>query len=608
MRGMSKDTLPSHHDETAEPAKRRRSLKPLATLAPMIWAHRGVVAVAGVALVISAGVLLAVPMAVRHMIDSSFGGSGGEVVDSYFGGLIALGAALAVASATRFFCVNWLGERVVSDLRVKVFAHLAKLGADFFEANRSGEIMSRITADTTQLTAAAGSAISQAVRNSIMLIGALTLMVITSPRLAGLVAIAIPLIVLPLVGFGRSVRRLSRTTQDRIAEAAAYASENLSAYRTMQAFTNEAEVSSRYGNAIEQSFEAVRTRLLARASLTAVVIFLVFAGIVGVLWHGATLVAGGQLSAGQLSQFVLYAIFAGSSLAGLSEVWGEVQQATGAAERIAELMATKPQITSPVVATPLPTPAEGRIAFEDVSFAYAGRAETPALSGINFVIEPGQTVALVGPSGAGKSTILALLLRFYDPTQGVIRLDGVALPEADLEAVRRRIALVAQDVALFADTVGENIRYGAPGASRETIEQAAVAANADAFIRAMPQGYDTMIGERGVTLSGGQRQRIAIARAILRDAPVLLLDEATSALDAESEVAVQKALDQLRRGRTTLVVAHRLATVQRADRILVMDNGLIVETGTHAELSSKAGLYKRLADLQFVGSHAEAAQ
>ncbi|MEZ5857303.1 MAG: ABC transporter transmembrane domain-containing protein [Hyphomicrobiaceae bacterium] len=607
MRGTSKVT---HSDPAAdnEPTKKRRSLKPLAMLAPMIWAHRGMVTVAGVALVVSAAVLLAVPMAIRRMIDTSFGGGDGKVVDAYFGGLIALGGALAIASATRYFCVNWLGERVVADLRMKVFAHLAKLGASFFEANRSGEIMSRITADTTQLTAAAGSAISQAVRNTIMLIGALSLMVFTSPRLAGLVAIAIPLIVLPLVGFGRSVRSLSRSTQDTIAEAAAFASENLSAYRTMQAFTTEGHVSQRYAEAIQRSFAAVRKRLAARASLTAVVIFLVFGGIVGVLWHGATLVASGQLSAGQLSQFVLYAIFAGSSLAGISEVWGEIQQATGAAERIAELMATKPQIISPAVPLPLPTPPRGRIAFEDVTFAYAGRAETPALSHINFTVEPGQTVALVGPSGAGKSTIFALLLRFYDPDSGVIRLDGVALQQADLDAVRQRMALVPQDVALFADTVAENIRYGAPNASREAIEQAAVAANADAFIRAMPQGYETMIGERGVTLSGGQRQRIAIARAILRDAPILLLDEATSALDAESEVAVQKALDHLRRGRTTLVVAHRLATVQRADRILVMDEGRIVETGTHSELSAKGGLYRRLADLQFVGAGADAAQ
>jgi ATP-binding cassette subfamily B protein len=432
-------------------------------------------------------------------------------------------------------------------------------------------------------------------------------MVATSARLSGLVLVAIPLIVLPLVAYGRAVRRLSRSAQDTLADAAAYAAENLAAHRTMQAHTSEATVSARYRAAIERSFEAARRRFLARAGLTALVIFLVFAGIVGVLWHGAGLVARGGLTAGALSQFVLYAVFAGSALAALSEVWGEVQQAAGAAGRITELLATRPEITSPAVPTALPARLEGRIAFRDVSFAYESRARMSALDRVSFEVASGETVAIVGPSGAGKSTVLALLLRFYDPTAGEIRLDGVALRDADLAELRRRIALVPQDVALFADTVAENIRYGAPGATQAEIEQAATAAHADGFIRALPDGYQTRLGERGVTLSGGQRQRIAIARAILRDAPVLLLDEATSSLDAESEVAVQQALDALRRGRTTLVVAHRLATVQRADRILVMDRGRIVETGTHAQLAARGGLYARLAELQF-GTTAEAAQ
>ncbi|MFV0295395.1 MAG: ABC transporter transmembrane domain-containing protein [Hyphomicrobiaceae bacterium] len=595
-------------DPAEEPTGRRRSLKPLATLLPLIMAHRRMVILAGFALVISAIAMLAIPMAVRRMIDSSFKLGGGQVVNAYFIGLIALGGALAAASAIRFFAVNWLGERVIADLRKKVFAHLASLGANFYETNRSGEIMSRITADTTQLTSASGSAISQAVRNTIMFIGALSLMIYTSPRLAGLVAIAIPLIVLPLVGFGRSVRKLSRSAQDTVADAAAYAAENLSAHRTMQAFTSEAHVSRRYGDGVERSFEAVKTRLMARAGLTAVVIFLVFAGVVGVLWHGATLVRDGSISAGMLSQFVLYAVFAGSSLAGLSEVWGEVQQAAGSAERIAELLATTPHITSPSDPVPFPTPARGEIVFDRVTFAYQARLDEPALSDVSFTVEPGQTVALVGPSGGGKSTILALLLRFYDPQSGVIRLDGVALPQADLHAMREKLSLVPQDVALFADSVLENIRYGAPDASAEDVERAAVAAHADAFIRAMPNGYATQLGERGVTLSGGQRQRIAIARAILRDAPVLLLDEATSALDAESEVAVQRALDTLRQGRTTLVVAHRLSTVQHADRILVLDGGQIVESGTHGELIARDGLYRRLAELQFADVQADAAQ
>jgi ATP-binding cassette subfamily B protein len=555
-------------------------------------------ALAAVALVVSAVALLAVPMAVRRMIDSGFSSADGRTIDIYFIGLIGLGAVLALASATRFYCVNWLGERVVADLRSKVLAHLTRLGSAFFEQNRSGEIMSRITADTTQITAAAGSALSQAVRNLIMLAGALAMMVVTSPRLSALVLVAIPAIVLPLVAYGRSVRRLSRSAQDTLAEAAAYAAENLSAHRTMQAYTSETVVARRYGEAIERSFQAARRRMLARAGLTALVIFLVVAGIVGVLWHGAGLVVGGGLSAGQLGQFVLYAVFAGSALAGLSEVWGELQQAAGAAERIGELMATEPSIASPPAPVPLPVPPQGRLEFRDVSFAYSGRTDLPALSHVSFEVAPGETVALVGPSGAGKSTVLALILRFFDPSAGEIRLDGVPLAQADLIDLRRRIALVPQDVALFAETVAENIRYGAPDASRADVERAALAAQADAFIRALPQGYDTRLGERGVTLSGGQRQRIAIARALLRDAPILLLDEATSALDAESEVEVQHALDALRRGRTTLVVAHRLSTVQRADRILVMDGGRIVEVGRHSELVARGGLYARLADLQ----------
>lgn len=585
------------HEAADEP--RGRSLKPLVRLLPLLLQHRHMIAVAAVALVVSALVLLAVPMAVRRMIDGGFSGGGGSSIDSYFLGLIGLGVALALSSATRFYCVNWLGERVVANLRAKVFDHLASLGPTFFDANRSGEIMSRMTADTTRITAAAGSSLSQVVRNTIMLLGAFAMMVVTSGRLAGLVLIVIPLTVLPLVAYGRSVRRLSRAAQDTLADAAGYAAENLAAHRTMQAYTNEATVAARYSTAIERAFEAARQRFFARAALTALVIFLVFGGIVGVLWYGAGLVVSGGLTAGQLSQFLIYAVFAGSSLAGLSEVWGEVQQAAGAAERLGELMATEPAIASPALPRPLPVPPAGRLAMRDVSFSYPGSGGALAVDRISFEALPGQTVAVVGPSGAGKSTILSLILRFYDPTSGTVLIDDVPLCDADLAAVRQRIALVPQDVALFADTVAENIRYGAPAATMAEVHMAAAAAHADAFIRALPSGYDTRLGERGVTLSGGQRQRIAIARAILRDAPILLLDEATSALDAESEVAVQKALDALRRGRTTLVVAHRLATVQRADRILVLDEGRIVETGTHAQLIGTGGLYARLADLQF---------
>lgn len=587
-----------------------RSLKPFVGLVSHLAGHRVMLALAAVALVISAVMLLAVPIAVRRVIDFGFGAVAspdpGRVIDLYFIALIGLGGGIAVASATRFYVVNWLGERVVADLRTKVFAHLATLGPGFFEKNRSGEIISRITADTTRITAAVGSAISQAVRNTIMLTGALVMMVLSSGRLSALVLIAIPLIVLPLVAYGRSVRRLSRTAQDTLGEAAAYASENLSAHRTLQAATAEPTVIARYSAAIELAFHASRSRFMARAVLTALVIFLVFASIVGVLWHGAGLVMAGQMTTGQLGQFILYAVFAGSSLAGLSEVWGEVQQAAGAAERLTEILATPPEIASPANPIPLPTPAEGRIDFDAVSFRYPTRPDQAALASVSFTVRPGETVALVGPSGAGKSTVLALLLRFFDPNSGEIRIDGVPLPLADLTALRQRVALVPQDVALFADTVIENIRYGMPQTTRAEIERAAVAAHADGFIRALPNGYETRLGERGVTLSGGQRQRIAIARAILRDAPILLLDEATSALDAESEVAVQQALDALRHGRTTLIVAHRLSTVLKADRILVIDDGAIVEQGTHAALLARGGLYGRLAELQL--GPAEAAQ
>jgi ATP-binding cassette subfamily B protein len=581
-----------------EATTKPRSLTPLAGLVAYLTAYPAMLALASIALVVSAVSMLALPLAIRRMIDFGFTGTNGGLIDRYFAGLIGLGAVLAVASAARFYAVNWLGERVVADLRARVFAHLATLDAAFFERHRSGEIMSRITTDTTQITAAVGASLSQAVRNTIMFIGALTMMVVTSPRLSGLVLVVIPAIVLPLVAYGRTVRRLSRSAQDTLAEAAAYAAENLAAHRTMQAATAEPTVTARYRSAVERSFAAARSRFLARAGLTALVILLVFVGIVGVMWHGAGLVVAGGLTSGALGQFVLYAVFAGSALAGLSEVWAEIQQAAGAAERLAEILHLEPAIASPETPDPLPVPPLGRLAFEGVSFCYQSRTGLAALDGVTFSIAPGETVAVVGPSGAGKSTILALALRFFDPAEGRVLLDGVPLPRADLAVLRRRIALVPQDVALFADTIAENIRYGAPEATRADVEHAAAAAHADAFIRALPNGYDTPLGERGVTLSGGQRQRIAIARAILRDAPILLLDEATSALDAESEVAVQKALDGLRGRRTTLIVAHRLSTVLRADRILVMDKGHIVEEGTHQALLAGGGLYARLAELQ----------
>ena len=601
-RRSTSEAASSAADDPRDP----RSLRPLRMLQPYILAHPGILAMASLTLVVSALAMLSMPLALRRMIDFGFSESNGVFIDRYFGMLIVIGLVLAVASAGRFYFVNWLGERVVASIRAQVFAHLATLGPSFYDKTRSGEVMSRLTADTTQMKAAAGTALSQAARNAIMLVGALAMMFVTSTKLSLLVLGIIPAIVLPLVAYGRVVRRLSRRAQDTLADASAYAAENLSAVRTMQAFGQERAVAGLYGKAIERSFHAALVRLKARAGLTALVIFIVFSSIVGVLWYGAGLVVAGEMSGGRLAQFVLYALFSGGALAELSEVWGEVSQAAGATERLAELLATRSEIVSPVVPQLLPVPAKGEIEFRRVTFAYSTRPAINALDDVSFSVSPGETVAIVGPSGAGKSTLFGLLLRFYDPNHGDVLLDGVPIRSADLDAVRRRIALVPQDVAVFAASVADNIRYGgAPGATLDDVRRAAQAAHADGFITALPEGYDTQLGERGVMLSGGQRQRIAIARAVLRDAPILLLDEATSALDAESEMAVQNALERLMAGRTTLVVAHRLATVQRADRILVLDEGRLVEEGTHAALVRKNGLYARFAELQFGREAAE---
>lgn len=589
-------------------ATRRRSLKPLLGLKPYLRRYKLFLVLACVALVISALATLSVPLAVRRMIDHGFGGADGTLIGQYFAMLIIIGAVLAVASSARFYYVNWLGERVVSDLRADVFAHLTKLGPSFFDRSHSGEVMSRLTADTTQIKAAAGTALSQAARNTIMLIGALIMMMVTSFQLSLLVLVAIPAIVVPLVAYGRVVRRLSRKAQDSLAAASAYAAENLGAVKTMQAFGHETEVAGRYSQEVEASFEAARQRLVARAGLTALAILLVVVSVVGVLWFGASKVVSGELSGGTLGQFVLYAIFAGAALTALSEVWGEISQAAGAAERLTELLAVQPEINSPAQPTPLVTPARGDIAFEGVNFSYAEGGADATLRDISLSISAGENVALVGPSGAGKSTIFSLLLRFYDPSSGLIKVDGVDIKTASLTELRQRMALVPQDTALFADTVAANIRYGTPDATLEAVKRAAIAAQADEFIQALPGGYDAQLGERGVLLSGGQRQRIALARAFLKDAPILLLDEATSALDAESESAIQRALEGIMAGRTTLVIAHRLATVKKADRILVLDEGRIVETGRHRDLIEAGGLYSRLASLQFEGHEAEAAE
>ncbi len=591
-------TTASLADETtASPKPRRPRLRPLLTFLPFMLRQPGMLAAAGLALLVASLATLAVPQAIRRMIDFGFASDG--MITQYFGMLVVIAAILAVASAARFYLVTTIGERVVADIRTTVFDHLATLSPSFFDQARTGELVSRLTADTTQIKSALGVSVSIALRNIIMFAGAVTMMVITSPQLSLYVVGAIPLLVLPLVAFGRNVRRRSRAAQDRLADATAYASENIQAVRTMQSFTAEATVTRRFNVAAEEAFASARDANKARAILTAVIIFLVFASVVAVLWAGAQQVLAGTITAGRLSQFVLYAVFAASSLSQLSEVWSEISQASGSAERLGEILAITPDIKAPERPLALPEPPRGEVAFVAVRFAYPSRADARVLDDVTFEVAAGEKVAIVGPSGSGKSTLFALVQRFYDPQGGVIRFDGVPLNEVDPRALRSRIALVPQDVAIFAASVADNIRYGRPEASDEEVAAAARLAHADEFIARMPEGYRSLVGERGVTLSGGQRQRIAIARAILRDAPLLLLDEATSALDAESETLVQAALSTLMQGRTTLVIAHRLATVLDCDRILVMDKGRIVEQGTHAELVAAGGLYARLAELQF---------
>ncbi|MEM9355062.1 MAG: ABC transporter transmembrane domain-containing protein [Pseudomonadota bacterium] len=578
--------------------EKRADLRPLLRLLPYLLPHRLMLVVAGIALIVAAAMMLLIPLAVRRMIDNGFAAGGETFIAQYFLMLIFIGAVLAAASALRFYCVNWLGERVVAELRADVFRHLAKLGPGYFDNVHSGEVMSRLTADTTQIKSAAGVAISQAVRSTIMTIGALVMMIVTSIELSLLVLVAIPITLVPVIGFGRIVRRLSRTAQDRLADASAYASENLGAIRTMQSFTSEDIVSDRYTRAVEDAFDAARSRLASRAGLTALAMFLVTTCIILVLWLGAWMVIEGELSGGRLGQFVLYAMFVGGSIGQLSEVWGEVQQSAGAAERLSELLDARPTVTEVTHPIAMPDPSEGHIRFENVSLIYKGKDEKPAISNMSFEALPGQKIALVGPSGAGKTSVFSLLLRFYDPSEGTIRVDGADISQVRMQELRDRIAVVPQEIDIFADTVAENIRYGLPSAEREDILKAARIANAHGFISELVDSYDTRLGERGVQLSGGQRQRLAIARAVLRERPILLLDEATSALDAQSEAAIAKGLRNAMQGRTTLVISHRLATAQDADLILVIDNGRIVERGRHDELIKLNGLYKRFADLQ----------
>ncbi|WP_024517529.1 ABC transporter ATP-binding protein/permease [Bradyrhizobium sp. Tv2a-2] len=587
--------------DEASPA-RRSKLRPLLALSPYIARYRGRAILALIALTVAAVTTLLVPVAVRRMIDFGFTPKGIALINSYFSVMIAVVAVLALASASRYYLVMTIGERIVADLRRDVFAHLISLSPSFFDSARSGELISRLTADTTQIKSAAGASVSIALRNILMFLGAAAMMVVTSPKLSGFVLLAIPLIVIPLVAFGRWVRRLSRNAQDTLADASAYASELVGAIRTVQAYTGERLANARFGKEVEGAYEAARVSTKARAVLTAIIIFIVFTSVVAILWVGSHDVLTGAITPGRLGQFVLYAAFAAAGLGQLSEVWGEVSAASGAAERLFEILRVRPEITAPAAPIVLPSPARGDVGFDEVSFTYPARPDVRAVEQVSFSVRAGEKVAIVGPSGAGKSTLFHLLLRFYDPASGTISFDGVPIKSANPQDFRSRIALVPQDPAVFAASARENIRFGRPEASDAEVERAAALAHATEFIRRLPGGFETQLGERGVTLSGGQRQRIAIARAILRDAPLLLLDEATSALDAESETLVQTALEELMRHRTTLVIAHRLATVLSCDRILVMDQGRIVEQGTHASLVAANGLYARLARLQFEGA------
>ena len=583
-------------------AARRTNLRPLASLLPYVKRYRWHVVAALGALIVAALTTLVVPIAVRRMIDFGFTARGLALIDNYFLVLIGVGAVLALASALRYYLVTTLGERIVADLRGDVFAHVTSLSAAFFDEAKTGEVISRLTADTTQIKAAVGSSVSVALRNLVLFVGASAMMVVSSPRLSAFVLAAIPIIVLPLYAFGRAVRRRSRFAQDTLADASAYAAELIGAVRVLQAFTNERLGITRFRDAVERAFEAARGSIRARALLTGIAIFLVSASVIVVLWVGAQDVLAAKMTPGRLGQFILYAVFAAAALGSLSETGGEVAQASGAAERLFEILAIKPVIAPPLRPLDLPLPARGEVAFTDVHFSYPTRPSVSALDGVSFHVARGEKIAIVGPSGAGKSTIFHLLLRFYDPSSGTVTLDGIRLADLNPADLRTRIALVPQDSVMFASSVGDNIRFGRPDASHAEVARAAEFAHAAAFIAALPQGMNTPVGERGITLSGGQRQRIAIARAVLRDAPLLLLDEATSSLDAESETQIAAALAELMRERTTIVIAHRLATVLSCDRILVLDQGRIVEQGTHQTLSAAGGLYARLAKLQFEAS------
>lgn len=570
----------------------------LGALWPFIRPYKGLMCAALIALVLTACISLILPVAVRRVVDG-FQNAGVMLLDKYFGAALLIAGALALGTGMRYYLVTRLGERVVADIRKSVFDRMIRMSPAFYEKIMTGEVLSRITTDTTLILSVIGSSISVALRNALIMIGGLILMLFTSAKLTGLVLLIVPVVIVPIVVLGRRLRKLSRENQEWIASSSGTASEALLSAQTVQAFTGERQQTERFDTVTEKSFTSAHTRIKTRAVMTVIVIALIFSGVVGVLWIGARDVRTGSMTIGELVQFVIYAIMVAGASGALSEIWGELQRAAGATERLVELLSSEDPVEDPAEPKPYPLPAKGAISFKDVRFFYPSRPTSPALDGVSFDVKPGETVALVGPSGAGKSTIIQLLQRFYDPQAGVISIDGMPVSDMARADFRRHIALVPQDPVIFAASAADNIRFGRPDAPMEEVIAAAKAAAADEFLSKLPEGYESYVGERGIMLSGGQKQRVAIARAILRDAPILLLDEATSALDSESERAVQAAVEDMARTRTTLIIAHRLATVKKADRILVFEEGKIVATGTHDTLIAEDGLYARLAKLQF---------